>query len=131
HTGLLSRSLREKVENQFKAEEKSGELKPWFENLLSATPTLEMGIDIGDLSSVILASVPPSQASYLQRIGRAGRSTGNSVALTVANGQPHDLYFDANPLQMMAGNVEQPAIFLEASMVLKRQLFAYCFDDWG
>lgn len=131
HTGLLSRSLREKVENQFKAKEKTGERKPWFENLLSATPTLEMGIDIGDLSSVILASVPPSQASYLQRIGRAGRSTGNSVALTVANGQPHDLYFYANPLQMMAGNVEPPAIFLEASMVLKRQLFAYCFDDWG
>lgn len=129
HTGLLSRELREAVENRFKAKEK--ERQPWFENLLSATPTLEMGIDIGDLSSVLLASVPPSQASYLQRVGRAGRSTGNSTVLTVANGQPHDLYFYADPMAMMAGTVEPPAIFLEASMVLRRQLLAYCFDDWG
>jgi DEAD/DEAH box helicase domain-containing protein len=129
HTGLLTRGLRESVENRFKAKEK--ERKPWYENLLSATPTLEMGIDIGDLSSVVLASVPPNQASYLQRIGRAGRSTGNSIALTVANGQPHDLYFYANPENMMAGAVEPPAIFLEASMVLRRQLLGFCFDDWG
>lgn len=129
HTGLLSRSLREAVENRFKA--KQNDRKPWFENLLSATPTLEMGIDIGDLSSVLLASVPPSQASYLQRIGRAGRSTGNATVLTVANGHPHDLYFYADPMTMMAGEVEPPAIFLEASMVLRRQLLAYCFDDWG
>ncbi len=129
HTGLLSRDLREEVENRFKAKEQYR--KPWFENLLSATPTLEMGIDIGDLSAVLLASVPPTQASYLQRIGRAGRSTGNSTVLTIANGHPHDLYFYADPLAMMAGAVEPPAIFLEASMVLRRQLLAYCFDDWG
>lgn len=129
HTGLLSRELRESVETRFKA--KHPHRKPWFENLLSATPTLEMGIDIGDLSSVLLASVPPSQASYLQRIGRAGRSTGNSTVLTVANGHPHDLYFYADPMAMMAGDVEPPAIFLEASMVLRRQLLAFCFDDWG
>ena len=129
HTGLLSRELREEVENRFKAKE--AYRQPWFENLLSATPTLEMGIDIGDLSAVLLASVPPTQASYLQRIGRAGRSTGNSTVMTIANGHPHDLYFYADPLAMMAGAVEPPAIFLEASMVLRRQLLAYCFDDWG
>lgn len=129
HTGLLSRELRENVENRFKAKPK--DTKPWYENLLSATPTLEMGIDIGDLSAVFLASVPPNQASYLQRIGRAGRKTGNATVLTIANGQPHDLYFYANPMQMMAGAVEPPAIFLEATMVLRRQLLAFCFDDWG
>lgn len=129
HTGLLSREDRERVEIQFKA---TGEQRqPWYENLLSATPTLEMGIDIGDLSSVILASVPPTQASYLQRIGRAGRSTGNSVTLTVANGHPHDLYFFASPEEMMRGDVDPPAIFLQATMVLKRQLLAYCFDSWN
>ena len=32
--------------------------EPWDVNLLSATPTLEMGIDIGDLSSVLLGSMP-------------------------------------------------------------------------
>ncbi|MCK5665221.1 MAG: DEAD/DEAH box helicase, partial [Thiotrichaceae bacterium] len=68
HTGLLERERREQVEYQFIHGE-----QPWYPNLLSATPTLEMGINIGDLSSVLLASVPPAQANYLQRIGRAGR----------------------------------------------------------
>ena len=128
HTGLLSRDERERVEGQFKAE--AEERRPWYPNLLSCTPTLEMGIDIGDLSSLILCSVPPSQASYLQRIGRAGRRDGNALNLTVANGRPHDLYFFAEPEQMLAGGVETPGLFLDASAVLERQFTAFCFDRW-
>ena len=97
HTGLLSRDERERVESEFKAPPvPGGETEarwPWYANLLSCTPTLEMGIDIGDLSSVFLCSVPPAQANYLQRIGRAGRRDGNALVLTVAGGASHDLYF--------------------------------------
>jgi len=125
HTGLLSREERERVENEFI----SGK-QPWYPNLLSATPTLEMGIDIGDLSSVLLCSVPPAQANYLQRIGRAGRKDGNAFNMTVAAGAPHDLYFYTDPAQMMAGKVDPPGVFLNASTVIKRQLTAYCMDCW-
>jgi DEAD/DEAH box helicase domain-containing protein len=69
HTSMLERDKREALEQRFKSKQP----QPWFENLLSATPTLEMGVDIGDLSSVTLCSVPPNQASYLQRIGRGNR----------------------------------------------------------
>jgi len=127
HTGLLSREERERVENAFMSSENR---QPWSPNLLSATPTLEMGIDIGDLSSVLLCSVPPAQANYLQRIGRAGRKDGNAFNMTVAAGAPHDLYFYADPAQMMAGKVEPPGVFLNASTVIKRQLTAYCMDCW-
>ena len=129
HTSLLDREYREALENRFMS--KHDQRKDWYENLLSATPTLEMGIDIGDLSSVLLCSVPPSQANYLQRAGRGGRIDGNSFVLTLANGHPHDLYFYSDPLKMLAGDVQAPAIFLNASMVLKRQLLAFCFDQWG
>lgn len=129
HTALLERKYREDLEQRFMAEPK--DRKDWYENLLSATPTLEMGIDIGDLSSVLLCSVPPGQANYLQRAGRGGRKDGNSFVLTLANGHPHDLYFYADPLKMLAGDVQAPAIFLNASMVLRRQLLAFCFDQWG
>ena len=125
HTGLLDADTRLAVEQSFM---QGGQ--PWHINLLSATPTLEMGIDIGDLSAVLLCSVPPSQASYLQRIGRAGRRDGNSLALTVANGHPHDLYFHANPKRMIAGEVDPPGVFLRATAVLERQLMAFCFDRW-
>ena len=128
HTGLLQRDDREDLERRFKAAE--AERMPWDPNLLSCTPTLEMGIDIGDLSSIILCSMPPAQANYLQRIGRAGRRDGNALNLTVANARPHDLYFFADPAEMIAGRIEPPGVFLNASAVLERQLSAFCFDRW-
>src|SRR5690554_124578 len=126
HTGLLSTQERVRVENSFMRDDG----KPWKYNLLSATPTLEMGIDIGSLSSVLLCSVPPAQANYLQRVGRGGRRDGNSFVLTVANGRPHDLVFYADPSRMLDTPVEPPAVFLKARHVLRRQLLAYAMDCW-
>ncbi|WP_308368028.1 MULTISPECIES: DEAD/DEAH box helicase [unclassified Microbulbifer] len=126
HTGLLEREQREATERSFMRGR-----EPWDANVLSATPTLEMGIDIGELSSVLLCSVPPAQANYLQRIGRAGRRDGNALAITIANGQNHDLYFYEDPMEMMAGDVATPGVFLKATAVLERQLLAYCFDTWN
>ena len=125
HTGLLERKDREKLEQAFKENR-----RPWDPNLLSATPTIEMGIDIGDLSNIILCSVPPTTANYLQRIGRSGRKNGNSLNITVANGRPHDLYFFAEPESMITGAVQPPGIYLEASAILERQFIAFCFDRW-
>lgn len=128
HTGLLARDYREELEKSFK---RSKEDKlPWDPNLLSCTPTLEMGIDIGDLSTVVLCNIPPAAAQFIQRVGRAGRKDGNALTLVVANARPHDLYFYADPLEMIAGVIEPPKVFLNASAVLERQFIAYCLDCW-
>lgn len=126
HTGLLERQTRQDVEAGFKAAGKF----PWKPNLLSCTPTLEMGIDIGDLSCAILCSVPPAQANYLQRVGRAGRRDGNALIVTLAGGRTHDMYFFHEPLDMIDGEVRPPGIYLSASAVLERQLTAFCLDSW-
>lgn len=128
HTGLLERTNRETLEIDFKRGKDDHKL--WDPNVLSCTPTLEMGIDIGDLSTVILCSMPPAQAQFLQRAGRAGRKDGNALTLAVASARPHDLYFYADPLDMIAGEVDAPKIFLKASAVLERQFVAYCMDSW-
>ncbi len=128
HTGLLQRGDREELEKDFKRSKTDQKL--YDPNVLSCTPTLEMGIDIGDLSSVILCSVPPSQANYAQRVGRAGRKDGNALTLAIANAKPHDLYFYQDPLDMISGEVIPPQIFLKASAVLERQFVAYCMDSW-
>ena len=125
HTGLLEAEQRLRIEQSFKTG-----MARWDINLLSATPTLEMGIDIGELSAVLLCSVPPAQANYVQRIGRAGRSTGNALALTIATGNNHDNYFYQQPLEMLAGAVSTPGVFLQATAVLERQLLAFAFDRW-
>ena len=96
HTGLLERNDREELNACLKEVEMR---KPWDTNLLSCTPTLEMGIDIGDLSTIVLCNILPTHGSILQRAGRAGRKDGNSLSIVVANARPHDLYFYAEPLR--------------------------------
>lgn len=125
HTGLQERERREALERSFIHGD-----QPWSPNLLSCTPTLEMGIDIGDLSTVLLCSIPPAQANYIQRIGRAGRRDGNALNVAVATGQPHDLYFYAQPEEMIEGEIQPPGVFLRAAAVLERQMTAFCLDRW-
>jgi DEAD/DEAH box helicase domain-containing protein len=130
HTGLLERDERIALQDRFMAPDDAWQ--PWFENLLSATPTLEMGINIGSLSSVMLGGVPPNPANFIQRVGRAGRRDGNAAVFAIADASPdgHDQYYFANPLEMLKGDVEAPAIYLNAAEVLRRQLYAFFFDHW-
>jgi len=123
HTGLLATDEREALEKSFATMQHADD-----PNILTCTSTLEMGIDIGDLSSTMLCSVPPTTASYLQRIGRAGRKTGTALIVSFVNQQPHDLFFYARPAEMLKGKVEPPGCWLDASAVLVRQYLAYCFD---
>jgi DEAD/DEAH box helicase domain-containing protein len=70
--------------------------------------------------------------NFLQRIGRAGRETGNALIVTQCrNDRPHDLYYFAAPNDMVSGSVQAPGTFLNAPEVLFRQWFAYCLDAWG
>ncbi len=64
HIGILSREEREKVESAMK-EKAYG--------VCVATSTLEVGIDIGDIDAILLADVPLTVNSFLQRIGRGNR----------------------------------------------------------
>jgi len=126
HTGLLGRAAREDLEEAFRTQS-----HPNGPNLLVATPTLEMGIDIGDLSALVLCAVPPTTANYIQRVGRAGRKTGNALCLTLVNARPHDLYFHEAPEEMMSGAVVPPGCFLDTPEMLKRQLVAHGMDAWA
>ena len=46
-----------------------------------ATPTLELGIDIGSIDLVVLYGAPPNWQSFSQRVGRGNRRTGHIEAL--------------------------------------------------
>lgn len=126
HTGLIDRDKREQIEYDFKKQ-------PTYKsiNVLVATSTLEMGIDIGDLNITFNSSLPPETANYLQRVGRAGRSSGTSLILNLAGKDEHDLYYYQDPMDMMAGDIKTPACYLEAKDILRRHFTAFCFDSWA
>jgi ATP-dependent Lhr-like helicase len=67
HHGSLAASQRSEIEEQLKA----GSIRA-----LVATSSLELGIDMGAIDLVIQIEAPPSVASGMQRIGRAGHQVG-------------------------------------------------------
>ena len=67
HHGSLAASQRAEIEEQLK----TGQLRA-----LVATSSLELGIDMGAIDLVIQIEAPPSVASGMQRIGRAGHRVG-------------------------------------------------------
>lgn len=64
-------------------------------NIVSSTPTMELGVDIGTLDSVAQVGIPPTLTNYVQRSGRTGRNQGSSsLVLTAIRGQhPVDSHF--------------------------------------
>ncbi len=127
HTSLLPTATRLEYETAFK----TAGTDPQAPNVLVATPTLEMGIDIGDLSTVMLGSLPRSVASYLQRVGRAGRLTGNSLVLAYVRGRGEHLPKLFDPLSVIQGDVRPPATFLNAEEILQRQYVAHIVDRFA
>ncbi len=127
HTSLLDSRKRLEYEEGFKR----GQSDPDSPNTLVATPTLEMGIDIGDLSAVFLASLPRTVASYLQRVGRAGRRTGNALNLTYVTGRGQLLPQLDNPGSLINGAVRPPSIHLSAEEILQRQYLAHLVDAFA
>ncbi|WP_432468871.1 DEAD/DEAH box helicase [Agarivorans sp. Z349TD_8] len=71
HHGSLSKDLRESLEKRLQQEH--------YPTTAICTMTLELGIDIGKVNSVIQVTAPHSISSLRQRMGRSGRRGGASV----------------------------------------------------
>ena len=111
HHGSVSKDQRAIIEDDLK----SGRLR-----CVVATSSLELGIDMGEVDLVVQVEAPPSVASGLQRVGRAGHQVGEisrgvlfpkhradlvNSAVTVermVSGQIESISVPANPLDVLA-----------------------------
>ncbi|MEM2944677.1 MAG: helicase-related protein, partial [Methanomassiliicoccales archaeon] len=116
HSAQVPHKIRQDIERKFKEGEGV--------NCIVATPTLELGIDIGDLDGVLLRNVPPDPSNYWQRAGRAGRRQRMAVIYTYCRNMHHDLAYFENPMKMLGGKISPPRINLRNRHMVERHVNA-------
>ena len=123
HHGSVSRQERTEIEEALKA----GRLPA-----VVATSSLELGIDMGAVDLVIQVESPPSVASGLQRVGRAGHNVGDVSRGVIFPKYAADLVQAAVVAdRMQAGAIEELRIPRNPLDVLAQQVVAMtALDDW-
>lgn len=99
HHASLDRSVRLEVEDRLKR----GELRA-----VVCSTSLEMGIDIGSIDTVVMVSAPKGVARALQRIGRSGHSMGESSHGVLVASNINDLAECAVTARMMERRALEP-----------------------
>jgi hypothetical protein len=115
HTAQVPGEVRNRIEQDFKS--KHGKT-----NCLVATPTLEMGVNIGVLDMALMRNVPPKASNYWQRAGRAGREERMAVVVTYCRRSNHDRYFFDDPLRLLGGTIEAPAFNLRNPLMVAKHI---------
>lgn len=128
HHGSVSKEQRGEIEQALK----SGELR-----CVVATSSLELGIDMGMVELVIQVAAPPSVASALQRVGRAGHQVGGTSAGLIYPRTRRDLVDAAVTIDcMLAGRIEaidpprNPLDVLAQQTVAAVAMEEVNVDDW-
>jgi DEAD/DEAH box helicase domain-containing protein len=93
-----------------------------------ATSALELGIDIGHLDVAVLAGYPGTIASLWQQAGRAGRRTGQSMAVMVATSSPMDQYLAAHPDYLFGAPPEHALVNPDNPFILVNHLKCGAFE---
>ncbi len=123
HHGSVSKEQRALIEEDLKA----GRLPA-----VVATSSLELGIDMGAVDLVVQVEAPPSVASGLQRVGRAGHQVGAVSRGVLFPKYRGDLVQTAVVVErMLAGLIEELAVPRNPLDVLAQQVVAMvAMDDW-
>ena len=122
HHGSVSRQERAEIEEALKAGLPA----------VVATSSLELGIDMGAVDLVVQVEAPPSVASGLQRVGRAGHNVGDVSRGIIFPKYQGDLLQSAVVAERMrAGEIEELKIPHNPLDVLAQQIVAMtAVDDW-
>ena len=114
---MVPHDERERLENLFKGDSDAV-------NTFVCTPTLELGVDIGQLDAVLMRNVPPLPANYWQRAGRAGRRHRMAVDLTYCRPVSHDRAYFSEPLKLLGGRIDPPAFNLRNDLMVAKHVHA-------
>jgi hypothetical protein len=122
HSAQLSPEENARLQNLFREGRR---------NILSSTTTLELGIDIGGLSAVLLGNLPPGKANYLQRAGRAGRrADGTSAVIGFARPSAYEREVFLEFGRYLDQDLRRPTVFLERAPLVRRHAHAWLLGEF-
>jgi len=87
-----------------------------------STSALELGIDVGALDAAVLVGYPGTMASVWQRTGRAGRGTGEALAVLIALEDALDQYLMRRPAYFFGRPVEHATVDPDNPYILAAHL---------
>lgn len=120
HTAQIDQDTRAKREQEFKG----GKIEA-----LVCSPTLELGVDIGSLYSVLLRNAPHTPANYVQRAGRAGRRLRIGFVTTFCGTGPHDRHCFEEPAWLVRGEFTPPVVRLTNEKILARHVRSFALEE--
>ncbi|MDI3523750.1 DEAD/DEAH box helicase [Kosmotoga sp.] len=120
HHSSVSKTIRESIEKAFKANDKSC--------VIVATSTLELGIDVGNVDTVIFLNVPYSTSSFLQRIGRSGRKSKLSKAWILIPREEDLIRFLGIATMLQDGEVEKVRPLWYYPQLFAHQIIALTYE---
>lgn len=121
HHGSLNKRLREDVERLMDSSRVG---------IISATTTLELGIDIGDIDAVVFYQPPPSVTSLLQRMGRGNRKENRILAYGLYRDDLERVFFRVLFEKAKEGWIE-PVEYEPKLSVAAQQVLSYGYQKRG
>lgn len=122
HHASVGKEIRQTVESSFKKSKIQ---------VVIATSTLELGIDIGDIDQVFFLDVPNSASSFLQRLGRSGRLSSNPKCWITFDKTRPDQIFKILGIHYMLeiGSVESIELYSYCPQIFAHQMLSFIYEN--
>lgn len=124
HTAQVEKKISRKTQELFKDQKL---------NILACSTTMEMGVDLGNLELVVMASIPPHPANYKQRAGRSGRNDDTrSACITLCSSDAVGHRVLRDPMQtIIKRKVEMPFVDWDSPTIIQRHVNAFLYRQSG
>ena len=131
HTNYFSATEHSAQIDKQKRRDVTEDFKKGFVNILSCSTTMEMGVDLDDINTVVMNNVPPQPANYMQRSGRAGRrGETRANTMTLCANTPRENQIFREPDWALREKQPSLSVSLDSPTIIQRHINAQLLSEF-